>query len=388
VHHRFVVAALAVVALLFAACSVSSAPAMTSAAGDEASPPPVAEPGPPRSATAGAPDPERRAAEPARGQTVTVALTGDVHAERQIARTLAAGGNPFDAVVPIFLRADLTVVNLETAVGVAGDDERAEKAYTFLAPPSLWGALASAGVDVVSLANNHSLDFGVDLLAPMIADATRHGLRHVGAGADADEAYAPAIFEIGGRRIAVLGLTRVIPRVSWAAGSTRPGLASAYDDRVAVNAVTRAAEQADHVVVTIHWGQEGSDCIDEHQKRLGDRLVAAGADVVAGHHPHVLQGIVPVGPSLIAYSLGNFVWYSQGPVSRLTGVLLVTLGDGGVVEWELVPAVIGPTGSPVPAGDGDRAAIAERLRRVSADPGPCPPEEDDVEDVDDSSTDD
>jgi poly-gamma-glutamate capsule biosynthesis protein CapA/YwtB (metallophosphatase superfamily) len=301
---------------------------------------------------------------------VVVAFAGDVHAELQIARTLHDGGNPLEAMAPVFARADVTVVNLETAVGTGG--EPAVKAYTFLAPPTLWSALASAGVDVVSLANNHSLDFGAGLLPSMLEESRRHGVQPVGAGMDAAEAYAPAIFDVGGRRVAVVGLTRVIPRVEWAATSTRPGLASAYDDSVAVAAVERAAEQADHVVVTIHWGREGADCVDEHQKRLGDRLVAAGADVVAGHHPHVLQAIVAKGPSMIAYSLGNFVWYTQGPVGRLTGVLLVTLDDGGVAGWELSPAVIGPSGSPAPAVGADAAAIEERVRRLSDSPAPCP----------------
>lgn len=381
-HLRLILAALTF-ALLLAACASDALTADLEEPAEAATPTGsegTAAPQPPA-----ATDLSGRIAEAGSGRRpVTLAFAGDVHAERQISELLAQGDNPLAGVAPIFERADVTVVNLETAVGESG--QPAEKSYTFLAAPSLWSALTEAGVDVVSLANNHSLDFGAELLPVMLADARRHGLHPVGAGIDADEAYDAALFEVDGRTIAVIGLTRVIPEVEWGATPYRAGLASAYDDQVATAAVERAAAVADHVVVTVHWGHEGADCIDEHQARLGDRLVAAGADVVAGHHPHVLQGIVTRDRSLIAYSLGNFVWYHQGQVGRLTGVLLVTLDDGGVAEWELVPAVIGSTGVPAPATGADETAIRQRVSRLSASPGPCPDEpaaSDDEPDEDD-----
>ena len=294
--------------------------------------------------------------------TITIALTGDVHAVEHLGRAIDAGADPLAAIAPVLSTADLTIVNLETAVGVRG--RPAPKEYTFQSPTSLWGVLTRAGVDVVSLANNHSLDFGVGALRETWHGARTAGLTTVGGGVDATEAYAPALFELQGQRVAVVGLTRVIPVPEWAAGDDHVGLASAYDVDAAVAAVQAAAAVAQHVIVTIHWGAEHTDCQVEHQLDLASRLRAAGADVIAGHHPHVLQSTGEIDGSVVAYSLGNFLWYSAGATSRLSGVLTVTLDAHGVVAWEVVPVVVDPSDGPQPATGADAEAVASRLRRV------------------------
>jgi len=275
---------------------------------------------------------------------ITVAVTGDIHGEGVVATGLASGDSPLRFVAPVLAAADIAVVNLETAVGSLGSPE--EKQYVFRASPALLTALADAGVDVVTLANNHALDYGRDGLAETIRLAREAGLTVVGAGEDADAAYAAAVVEREGHRVAVVGLSRVLS-AGWAAGPGRSGLASAYDEDAAVAAVRRAAEQADHVVVVVHWGVERAACPDAAQRRLAGLLTAAGADVVAGHHPHVLQGIEERGDAVVAYSLGNFVWYHDSGESALTGVLTARLPAAGE-PYAFTPARIGPDGAPRP----------------------------------------
>ena len=275
---------------------------------------------------------------------VRVALTGDVHGEGPVRSLLARGGTPFADTAAVLGAADVAVINLETAVGSLG--EPATKEYVFQADPALLRAARDAGVDVVSLANNHSLDYGVDALFETITNARAAGLAVVGAGRNAAEAYAPAVVGAPGRRVAVVGLTAVLSG-GWAATAGRPGLASAYDVRAATAAVQRAAGVADHVVVMIHWGTENLPCPTPGVRRLADELVAAGADVIGGHHPHVLQPIeTRAGAALVAYSLGNFVWYHHRSPTDETGVLTAELGPGGVRGHSFTPARIDGTGTP------------------------------------------
>lgn len=284
-----------------------------------------------------------------------MALTGDVHGEPPIAGVLDSGGNPLGGVAALLSAADVAVVNLETAVGVMGTPT--DKQFTFQADPALVDALADAGVDVVSLANNHALDYGVAALDETTDLAEQSGLDVVGVGDDDTEAYAAQVVEVDGATVAIVGLTRVIPVAEWAAAPERPGMASAYDPDAAAAAVRAAADVADHVVVTIHWGDEGTACPVAEQLVLAHALADAGADVVAGHHPHVLQGIVTIGDTLVAYSLGNFVFYPTSDDSRTTGVLTVSLDDDGV-DHTFVPAFIDGQGSPQPlSGDAADPAL-------------------------------
>lgn len=288
---------------------------------------------------------------------VSVAFAGDVHGEGRVAEHLRAGLNPLDEIAPVLSAADAAVVNLETAVG-AGGTPQPDKQFTFQAPPSLLSALDEGGVDVVSLANNHALDHGIQGLSETLRHADDAGLHAVGAGPDASAAYEPAVLDLGRRRVAVVGLSRVLPP-GWAAGSGRAGLASAYEVAAAEQAVRTAAGQATHVVATVHWGEELAECPVGHQRDLARRLTAAGADVVAGHHPHILQGVERFDDALVHYSLGNFVWYHSRESSRYTGVWTVELG-GARPEGRFTAAEIDGLGRPVPAS-------GTTARRINAD---------------------
>jgi poly-gamma-glutamate capsule biosynthesis protein CapA/YwtB (metallophosphatase superfamily) len=288
--------------------------------------------------------------------TVTLAFGGDVHGERQIASALAAGEDLLGEVAPFLSGADLAMVNLETPVGSSGT--AAAKTYTFQAPRVLLSALAGAGVDVVSVANNHTLDQGLAGLRETLVNTGSAGLVSVGAGETATAAYAPAVFDLRGIRVAVVGLSRVFPRPDWAATDERPGLASGYDTARAVDAVRAARDVADHVVVLVHWGTERAACPDTSQVDLAEALHAAGARVVVGAHPHVWQGLArPRADQLTAFSLGNFVWYAGSEDTGRTGVLTVTLDRQGVTDVAVHPFRVAPDGAPRATTDADAAAL-------------------------------
>ena len=257
--------------------------------------------------------------------TWTLAFGGDTLLTRRVGPTT----DPFGGIRPPLADADLAIVNLETAVSTRG---RAQvKTFTFRSAPSFADVISRAGVDVVSLANNHSLDFGLDALDDTIDNLDRVLVAHVGAGRNLAEALAPAEFDIGGTTVAVLAASQIIPNGAWPATATRPGIASA--GKHAINretqqllAAVRGARAVNEVVVVVlHWGIEGDPCPSAVQQKLGRLLVDAGATAVLGAHPHILQPVVPVsttaGDAVVAYSLGNFIWDPRGGATGETGVL-------------------------------------------------------------------
>jgi poly-gamma-glutamate synthesis protein (capsule biosynthesis protein) len=289
---------------------------------------------------------------------VHLGFAGDVHGVGRVATFLSEGGDPLAGMRPDLAANQINLVNLETAVGYSGQAEN--KQFTFLSPPVLLARLRSAGVSVVNLANNHSLDFGPSALLQTIAYAHAAGLQVIGAGANQAQAYAPVIVDTPGGRVAFLGLSQVVP-AGWAATATSPGVASAYDIGAAVAAVQAARREAGYVVVMVHAGVELDQCPTPLQLGLTATLVNAGANVVVGAHPHVLQGLTKVGSAVVDYSLGNFVFYDSSPATDPTGLLDVTLRPGQS-DYQFLPAMIDGNGSPQPlygpAADAVRAEVA------------------------------
>ena len=225
-------------------------------------------------------------------------------------------------------------MNVETAIATVGKAE--VKTYTFRSDLSLPSRLAGAGVDVVSLANNHAIDYGKPAMAETIARLRAAKVAPVGAGENLKEALTPVQLTIGGQRVAILAASQIIPSGSWVAGRFQAGIASAGKhviDRNTENllqAVRSAKAANDVVLVVLHWGIEGDFCPSGVQRKLGAQLRAAGATAVLGAHPHVLQPIVvdegransaAPGKGLIAYSMGNFIWDPRGGASGETGLL-------------------------------------------------------------------
>lgn len=280
---------------------------------------------------------------------VEIAIAGDVNLGGRIGELIVSrgAGYPWTRVRDVLRRADVAVVNLECAVSSRGSPHPG-KQFTFRGKPASVAGMADAGVDVASVANNHSLDFGRDAFADTLDALRDAGIRPVGGGRHADEAYAPAVVQAGGMRVAFLGATRVLP-LGFAAGRATAGVASAYDEARLVGAVRAARSAADVVVVVLHWGVELQREPNAAQVRLARALVDAGASVVAGAHPHVLQPVVADRRAVIAYSLGNFVFSSGSAAASTTALLRVGVRPDGSLVAAPVPMRI-VAGRPEPAG--------------------------------------
>lgn len=207
-----------------------------------------------------------------------------------------------------FLRdGDLFILNQEFPFGTTGEAME-EKEYTFRVPPDLVSVPVELGVDLVTLANNHMLDFGRSPLTETLETLDAAGIAHVGAGEDLEAAKALKTFEIQGKTLGFLGASRVIPEASWNASKYGSGVFTTYDAAQLVEEIGKAKESCDFVAVLVHWGIERSTFPEDYQKTLARQYIDAGADAVIGSHPHVLQGIEYYKGKPIFYSLGNFIF--------------------------------------------------------------------------------
>ena len=299
------------------------------------------------------------------GKPVTFAFGGDVHFESPIReRNATSPASVLAPIAPVLRRADLAMVNLETAVTDRGT--AAAKEFTFRAPSSAFSALRSGGVDVVNVANNHGMDSGPTGLRDTLAAGKRAGMPIVGAGWNAAQAYAPYRATVNGQRIAIIGATQVLDDHligAWTAGPRKLGLASAKDEPRLLRAVREARETSDTVVVFLHWGVELATCPTGAQTSLARALVDAGADVVVGSHAHVLLGAGRLKQALVAYGLGNFVFYAFREITSRTGVLEVTVTGRRIDGYRWVPARISG-GIPRPLAGSARAEALRSWRAL------------------------
>ena len=319
-----------------------------------------------------------------RSREVTIAVAGDIHFEGVLADRLRDPETalaPTRPVVAALAAADVALVNLETSVGTGGRPEPGKR-FAFSAGPEALTALAAAGVDVASMANNHALDYGrarlpSTLRAVRAAGTGDRPVSVIGVGRDLDGALRPALTDVDGTIVASLAATvadqdpTADPTGHWAATSTRGGTADALDPTDLLAAVRRADRAADVVVVYVHWGVQGERCPTADQEELAGRLVTAGADVVVGSHAHRLQGDGRLGEGYVAYGLGNFAWYTPGDeATARTGVLTMTVrppagrtGRARVTRADWRFGVIGDDGLPSLATGG--AAADLRAERAS-----------------------
>ncbi|MDP6862743.1 MAG: CapA family protein [Acidimicrobiales bacterium] len=263
------------------------------------------------------------------------------------------GIDPFANVQPDLASADIAIVNLEMAITERG--EPYDKEFVFRAPGSAALTLAGAGIDVVSLANNHVLDFGPVGLADTIAVLDEVDILRPGAGSNNAEAYAPRVLTLeNGVRVAFVSATAVVPG-GFAASADRPGVADAKWAIPRVLAAVRAAAAGnDVVVVSVHWGIERETCPSEDQRDLAKDLIEAGANLILGHHPHVLQPIETFDRTVIAYSLGNFAWHPRYGITGDSGVLEISF-DGPYVEgYQFHPHILDHRGGATPVSSGER----------------------------------
>ena len=298
--------------------------------------------------------------------SVRLMAVGDVMLARSIGRRIKHDGADtiFAGVQGQLDKADLLAINLECSMGTLGHP--ADKHYTFQAPPVAVQALVDAGVDVAGQANNHALDFGPRSLAQARTLVTGQGIGVVGAGPDRAAAHKPLIEVRNGLTMAFLAY--VAPFVestgfntaSWEARKDKPGLAIGRP-KVIRRDVIAAKAQADVVIVLIHGGIEGSTVPAAIQRRLDHAAISAGASLVLGAHPHMLQGYKHRGSTLIAYSLGNFVFDGMPGALSDTAILDVTLDAGGVKSFSWIPVRM-VHGLPQLAHGATAARIMARLK--------------------------
>ena len=271
---------------------------------------------------------------------VTLDAVGDITFGEQVGPTLdrLGGRYPWTSVAPLLRRADVATGNLETAVSLRGTPA-GSKQYTFRGAPWMLRPVHSyAGLDVLTLANNHAVDYGRSALLDTIHAVRAAGMETIGAGASSWLARRPAIVTRGGLRIALLGYSDINPP-GFTATADAPGTAAA--DPAEIGADVRAAlRRADVAVCFFHWGVELHAQPDTRQKELAIACLRAGASLVLGAHPHVFGPIVrPSRHTLIAWTLGNFVFPSGAATGR-TGILQVRLGTDGVEGYRKTPVTI------------------------------------------------
>ena len=295
----------------------------------------------------------------------TLAFAGDVHFAGRVSRLLRDPATALGPIASVLKAADFAAVNLETAVTSRGRPQ--PKTYHFATTPAAFTALRDAGVDLVTTANNHILDYGERGLFDTLAAARAAHFPDVGTGLDAAAAWAPYVTSVDGTKIAIVGVSQVAELASsWVATAHRPGEANAIDLRQTLAAVRRAKRLARVVIVFMHWGTEGMACPDQNQRSLAPQLAAAGADIIIGSHAHTLQGSGWLGHTFIAYGMGNFLWWERS-YSTATGVLTLTLHPHAPLSARFTPAVVSATGQPIV----ENGAAARRARAYYADLRTC-----------------
>lgn len=310
-------------------------------------------------------DEEDGQADPGR-DTVTIALVGDILPAARVLDYMNQYGfdYPFRETSRLLTAADITAGNLETSITKRGTPEQ-NKEYVYRGPQEALVPIKEAGFDFLSLANNHTMDYGWEGLSDTMDALDEAEIKHAGSGNDEVEAFTPAYLEGNGKSVAFVGLTQVVPKVEWKAGRNHPGLAEAYSFERAVAAVKEARGNADVVVVMVHWGKERTDMPVMQQQSLARALVDAGADLVVGSHPHVLQGFESYKGKWIAYSLGNFVFPGMSPPSTAeTGILTATCKTGGECSLHFAP-MIAKLAQPAPMDAETGKALLARLSSIS-----------------------
>jgi len=314
--------ALGIAATLLAGCASTPAPAAEpTATGGATTAAPAQQTSPTTSPATSTPSSAPSTVDP---DTLTMAFAGDVHFEEYLA-PLARDPQGLADLRSTLGAADLSVVNLETAITQRGT--KIGKEFHFRAPASALETVAGAGVDAVSMANNHGVDYGPVGLRDTLAAKKASPIPIVGIGADADEAFAPAVLRAKGLQVAVFGADQVFEMTlaRYSAGPGKAGVASSSPVTRLRAAVQRAAGKYDLVVVFLHWGTDYQQCPDQLSVHTAQALEEAGADIIVGGHSHRVNGAGWLGRAYVDYGLGNFVWWrSHEPDSR-SGVLTLSV---------------------------------------------------------------
>ena len=293
--------------------------------------------------------PSTWATEPAQ-PTVSLLFAGDIVLDGVPAQKIAVHEDPLGAVAALLASTDIRVANLECVVAMSGN--KAEKIFTFRGHPSTLPTI-HAHFDAVSIANNHSGDFGKEAFTEMLGHLEREHLPYFGGGRNLKEAHTPLIIDKKGIKIALLGYDEFMPR-SFEATATEAGVAWSEDDEQVIADIQRARQQyhADVVIPFMHWGWENEAQSGARQHQLAHKMIDAGADAVIGGHPHVTQDIEQYHGKPIIYSIGNFLIDSLDNEPQTRGwIVRLEINRSGVQAWDTRLAKLNDDGIPSPVHD-------------------------------------
>lgn len=299
-------------------------------------------------------------------EDITLAFAGDILLDGFVGSQIAKYGVnfPFAKVAPALKKADLAFANLETPVSVRG--KPAEKTFAFRSRPETLRGLSYAGIDGVTVANNHILDYGQNAMLDTLVHLDRNQIGHTGAGRNIEEAFKPYVKTIKGKRVAVLGASRVLSGPAWYAGKSSPGAASAYTAEPLLSAVKKSAKDNDYTIVYLHWNEEFKDYPEEYARKLAKQIIDSGADIILGAHSHCLMGIEYYKHKPIYYSLGNFVFNrsTRGGEKTLHSMLLNMVISETGISGKITPVkIIG--GQPNFMGAAYNEKMIKRMNELS-----------------------
>lgn len=277
-------------------------------------------------------------------QSITLLFAGDIMLDRGVAWQIQRHSNdwlfPFRKIAPLIQSADIAFANLESQISNKG--QNVGSMYSFRANPEALQGLSFAGFDILSVANNHSLDWTMNALRDSMTRLKDSGITPIGAGETRTEAYNPTIVEIKGAKIGFLAYT-AHGSPAWQAEESSPGVAwlDTTNLQDIIQQIAIAKKQADILVVSVHFGEEYQTQPSETQKLIAQSAIDAGADIVIGHHPHVVQPIEKYKQGWIVYSLGNFVFDQGFSKETMQGALLkVVITNTKVASATLVPITL------------------------------------------------
>lgn len=232
--------------------------------------------------------------------------------------------------------ADIFYLNHEYSISDRGEPLEG-KLYTFRAKPERMGLLKEMGTDLVSLANNHVYDFGKDAMMDTMDLLDQAEIPYVGGGPNSEEARRPVYFVVNGMKIGFVAATNAeIVYYTPKAEADSPGVLEAYDTAEYNQVISDAAKECDYLIAYIHWGPEDTNTYEEYQHNMGAEFLQAGADIVVGGHPHVLQGIEYIDGRPVVYSMGDF-WFNDE--TKYTGLLKLDITPEGLKEMSFVPCL-------------------------------------------------
>lgn len=268
----------------------------------------------------------------------TISFAGDILLDQGMDKHYESADKDINSIVSKKLvkylnSSDLFVANQEFPFSTRGTKAKNKK-YTFRVDPGYANIMTEIGTDIVTLANNHSLDYGEDALLDTFATLDDAKIKYMGAGKNLARAKKVITKTVNGKKIAFVAASRVIPVDSWNATDERAGVLSTYDPKVLVAQIKKAKKSADLVFVYVHWGTEKKESLEKYQKTLAKQYIDAGADAVIGSHTHCLQGMEYYNGKPIIYSLGNFIF---GKENKSTMVLTFTVDEKCNLTPKIVP---------------------------------------------------